>query len=355
MRAQGEGNYAYACARVKARRAQLLPRETFPRLLKMGLAEIGRFLGDGQYRSEVDELSARHAGVDLIERATYLNLARTYQTILGFTRGELREMVGQYLNRWDVWNLKTVFRARTAGVGWGEAEAELVPAGLFTAADFSTIFHAPGAEEMVAALKREGRRRRFEPILLGVIKERGEVPGLAELENSLEKKYYEDLQASVRADTGANRLFLRFLKIEVDIVNLKTLLKLKLEGAGAETTRGLMIPGGEELSPEKLRRLAALEGLEPLVQELSGLKAFGGVREEAARVATTASLHEVLLGLDRYLLGKARSFSHLYPLSVLPVIDYILRKKIEVDNIRTIARGKQSGLPEETIQGLLFM
>jgi V/A-type H+-transporting ATPase subunit C len=39
----------------------------------------------------------------------------------------------------------------------------------------------------------------------------------------------------------------------------------------------------------------------------------------------------------------------------LPIIDYRLRKKIEVDNLRSIARGKQSGLPEEDIRSLLVL
>ena len=59
----GTGNYAYACARVKARKSQLLPRETYPRLLNMELSQIGRFMGEGQYRKEVDELASRHSGV----------------------------------------------------------------------------------------------------------------------------------------------------------------------------------------------------------------------------------------------------------------------------------------------------
>ena len=39
----------------------------------------------------------------------------------------------------------------------------------------------------------------------------------------------------------------------------------------------------------------------------------------------------------------------MYPLSVLPIIDYMIRKKIEVDNIRIIARGKARASLMETI------
>ncbi|HIJ17497.1 MAG TPA: V-type ATP synthase subunit C, partial [Thermoplasmata archaeon] len=42
-------------------------------------------------------------------------------------------------------------------------------------------------------------------------------------------------------------------------------------------------------------------------------------------------------------------------LSVLPIVNYMIRKKVEVDNIRIIARGKESGLPKRVIEELLVM
>jgi V/A-type H+-transporting ATPase subunit C len=40
---------------------------------------------------------------------------------------------------------------------------------------------------------------------------------------------------------------------------------------------------------------------------------------------------------------------------VLPILDYIIRKKIEVDNIRIIARGKATGMDVDTIKKLLVI
>jgi V/A-type H+-transporting ATPase subunit C len=42
-------------------------------------------------------------------------------------------------------------------------------------------------------------------------------------------------------------------------------------------------------------------------------------------------------------------------LSILPIIDYLIRKKNEVDNIRIIARSKESGLDAELIKKLLVV
>jgi V/A-type H+-transporting ATPase subunit C len=60
-------------------------------------------------------------------------------------------------------------------------------------------------------------------------------------------------------------------------------------------------------------------------------------------------------GMKKYHIRQAKKFSHLYPLSVIPVLDYMIHKKMEVDNIRIIARGIESGIDRDTIKGLLVM
>jgi V/A-type H+-transporting ATPase subunit C len=53
--------------------------------------------------------------------------------------------------------------------------------------------------------------------------------------------------------------------------------------------------------------------------------------------------------------NKTKRFSYLYPLSVLPVLDYLLKKEREVYNLRAIIRGKQAGLSNEIIEELVVV
>jgi V/A-type H+-transporting ATPase subunit C len=259
-------------------------------------------------------------------------------------------MVAHYLNRWDVSNIKTVMRGKSFGASWEEVSDDLVPAGAFDLRFYSSLFACSTMEEMVEQVRRAAPGRES-PI--GRLQAAGGKPGLADIENALDRQYYNALMGAVPATDQANRLFRRYIAAEIDTVNLKTLFKLKFEGVPMEKTQELLIAGGEELGAAALGRLAGAESYESFLSELSAARIFEGIREAAGRVKASGSLNEVLLALDRGLAARARQFSHLYPLSVLPIIDYLLRKKIEVDNLRTIARGKQSGLPEEEIRGLL--
>jgi len=92
-----------------------------------------------------------------------------------------------------------------------------------------------------------------------------------------------------------------------------------------------------------------------VASELVKYPFYEDVKDSLEIMERTRSLTEVSLAMKRHVLREAETFSHVYPLSVLPIIDFMVRKKNEVDNIRIIARGKQSGLDTETIKKLLVV
>jgi V/A-type H+-transporting ATPase subunit C len=98
-----------------------------------------------------------------------------------------------------------------------------------------------------------------------------------------------------------------------------------------------------------------MESLDAAVSELSNLTYYEQIKDALEIAKATGSLSEVEIVLHKRLARQAEKLSHAYPSSVLPIVDYIVRKKIEVDNIRIIARGKQSGLNNEHIKKLLVI
>ncbi|MDD2614129.1 MAG: V-type ATPase subunit, partial [Methanosarcina sp.] len=62
---KGTSNYPYAVTRVRAMKSKLLPKESYPRLLNMGIDEITRFIQESEYKNDVDELAMKYSGGDL--------------------------------------------------------------------------------------------------------------------------------------------------------------------------------------------------------------------------------------------------------------------------------------------------
>ena len=346
----GRGNYPYACARVRAKKSLLLTKENYPKLLMMDLNEIGRFLGETQYSVEMTELASRYDGVNLIELGTSRNLARMYNGVLEFTKGELRDMIAGYLERWDVWNIKTVLRGKYYGASVEDIREDLVPAGRLREDDLNALLALESVTEVLENIKLEWVEVPQEAI--SALQTTGE---LSTVEDYLDKAYYKHALESINPSSRPEKILLGYLRKEIDASNLLTILKLKREGLSPDKISPYLIEGGDELTRKEMERLIAIEGFDPLVQELQKYSFYEDIKEALEKVSTTNSLNDVTLAIKRLHSRQAERFSHLYPLSVLPIIDYLIRKKIEVDNIRVIARCKESGLDTETIKKLLVI
>ncbi|HOP08607.1 MAG TPA: V-type ATPase subunit [Candidatus Methanofastidiosa archaeon] len=82
-----EENAAYFNARISAMKEKLFPMLTYEKMLLMELPEITRYISEGDYNEDITELSKSFKGIDLIEYALNLNLARTFQKLINISQG----------------------------------------------------------------------------------------------------------------------------------------------------------------------------------------------------------------------------------------------------------------------------
>jgi V/A-type H+/Na+-transporting ATPase subunit C len=341
------GNYPYVTARVRAKRASLLPKDVYDRLLVMEIPEIARFLGEREYKAEMLELGARYSGVDLIENATSLNLAETFSSIYGYSQGSLRAMVGWYLDRYDLQNVKTIVRAKVHGAARADVEEDLVSAGSLDADALGALVDAPTLDDVFKALSGTI----YAAALSRLGKKPAQVENWSEWEDLVSRLYYTELLQSVPPSTEANKLMRRFIQREIDIVNLKTLLRAWAAKASFE--REIFLEGGEELAVEDLHEMATLDKA-ALVGRLADYSFYEDIAADLEKVEETG-IGALMRRVEKVHLMEASRYAHLHPLSILPILDFIVRKDREVQNIRIIARGKESGLSTDVIRGLLVV
>lgn len=347
----GKGNYAYACARVKARKSFLLSKDAYSRMLVMDVHEIGRFLGETQYKDAMALYGSRYSGANLVEVAVTRSLATTYSDILSFTTGHLRDMVGNYLRRWDTFNVKTVLRGKISKARPEEIVDTLVPAGAFSEEYLKTLVETEALHEVMEEIAKQPGLK-ITPEMQRDVVEGGK---LALLEDHLDRMLYYDLLDVIEPTSNPERLLRDFVRREVDVTNLKVLLKLKAERIPEERIQKFLIPGGLEFGMDKLRAMAQGEGTDSIVAELEKSSMLEDIKPALERFRSDRKLSELTIALDKALIGTSEKFANFYPLSVLPIVNYMIRKKVEVDNIRIIARGKESGLPKKVIEELLVV
>ena len=342
-------NYEYVVARVRHRRASLFAEDDYRKLLGMGLSGIARFMEESPYQAEINDLGARYSGVQLIEYALNRNLAREFDDLLRFSEGQLYELVARYLRKFDAWNLKTVLRGRNSGATDEEIRENLIDAGELDADFLDRLIAAPDVEAIVETVVAETEFGDWVEDALADYEESGL---LTPLENAIDRAYYEGLFYESTGETGPLELYREFLQAEIDFRNMLNGLRIARSGAAIDPAE-YFIEGGQLFSATEIGSLVS--DTDQLVAHVRESRYSEDLATALDALSADRGLSAFERGLDEALLAYSDRLSHVYPLSVCPVLAYILAKEREVDNIRAIAHGVETGLSRSTIEDELVM
>ena len=346
---QGGSNYEYVTARVRSRRARLFDEDDYRKLTRMGTGEIARFMEESEYETEMNALGSRHGGVDLIEYALNRNLAANFEDLLRWADGRLYDYTARYLRKFDAWNVKTTLRGVYSDAERGEVGDDFIRAGELGEARLNRLLDATSMEEAVEAL----RGTIFHGPLTAALERYEEHGELVPLENAVDRAFYGRLLEGLPEEPDrATELYIGFLRAEIDFRNLRNAFRLAYSGADVDPA-DYYIDGGRLFDESDLRQLAGNPG------ELAARVRDSPYGEDLDAALDEFERAESLIGfenaLDAALLEYSDKLSNRYPLSVCPVLGYVLAKEREIDNIRAIARGREAGLSEEEIQDELVI
>ena len=335
-------NYAYVATRARSRRSRLLPAEAYNQLLNLEHAEIARYIQDLEYRREIDRYGSTLSGADLIETALVDNLAKDVGDFLSFSKGTLRDILQVYAEKYRVDNLKNIIRGINQNMDKENLERLVCPINDSDKDLYSKLYDSKTVDDVVSYL--EGTNY-YNPLKKAL--EARNSDSLQPLEDALDLIYYKNLVSNQPSGGADVEVYRNFIHLKVDIANIKTLLRMRHRGIGAHNE--LLINGGTV----SVDMLSSTQTLEDLLTSLEGTKYYDLL--EPHLKSDSVDLNSCVHSLDEYMAKKTKRFSYLYPLSVLPVLDYLLKKEREVYNLRAIVRGKQAGLANELIEELVVV
>ena len=339
----------YVCTRMRVRKSKLLPREEYQRMLNMSLPEITRIIEETNYKQEIDELGTTFKGIDLLEVALSWNLAKEYQRIQEITPGTLKQFTRAYLRYWDIQNVLTILRGKSQGEKVGRIKEVLVPAGSLDKVVLDRLLAEDSPDRVIEALKG----RRLYPVLAREYPLAKETGTFARMENELYKQFYAEIIAESSGGIAGGRLFLAYIRLDIDIKNILTLFRLRADKI-QEDAKEMYIAGGTiavadfaalnmaQDYREFTDQLRAKVRTEPVVELLKGLE-------------TERPVHEIASLLVRLQMEQMEKLSKRNPFSIYPILVYLEKKKYEVFNLRALTRGKESKLSPEMIGKYLVM
>ena len=338
-----KGNYSYVTARVKGKKRNLLTEDTYPKLMKMGPSQIARLLSEATYHKEMVELARTYSGNELVERALNMNLARTYREILDFSTGELKNIIEAYLDWWNVYNIKIIIRSLHHDIPPEEIKEYLLPAGSLDREFLESLIEYETVEEVISVLRKHGYRTPSDGDMEN-LHEMGY--GLRPIEDYYDRSYYAALLESARGRSKPMGIYRYFIRMNIDVINAQNLMEMMLEDVEPDKIKTYMLSGGRTFSVEQLGEMAAKKPEEALQDIKEGL-------ETDLNNIDATSANVISIQLDRYILELSEKRSLIHPLSIIPIIDFIIRKEKETRYIRIIIKGKEHALSEDRIKELI--
>jgi V/A-type H+-transporting ATPase subunit C len=348
----GGGKHPYAVARVAAKRSKLLPPGEYDKILKMDVAEITRYIQDSAYKAEVDELASKFTGLDLLEAALTVNEERTYEQVRSMLQGHAATLIDLFLDRYHYEDLKTLLRGKAAGASRDALLREMVLEDQAAYDLFAPLLgdEVKGIPEVLAALEsRPGRPREWSAILR-------KVPAgspLPRYEDALDKAYYARLLEGLEAsrEKGAAEV-LEFVRREVDTRNLLNAARWVAAGEQGDFT-DYVLPGGHALKVADVLALARAKDFEQMAEQLADKRVDPAVREALSAAHAGGPLGAFQAAVWRSHMATLDRLAHMHPLSILPILIFLLKKHREVVTLRAVARGKAAGLSETRLQELI--
>lgn len=350
---KGTSNYAYAVARVQAKRAKLVPPGEFEKVLKMDVPEITRYIQDSAYKTEVDELAAKFGGLDLLEAALTVNEERTYEAIRAMVGGDAGVILGLFLDRYHYDDVKTLLRGKAAGAKREELLREMVLENQETYDLFAPLLadDVRTVADVIAAMQARGGQARDWATLLAAVPAGS---NLARYDDALDKAYFNRLVGNLESSKakGAAQV-LDFVRHEIDALNLLNAARWVAAKETGDVTP-FLVPGGKDLKVAQAVALSRAKSLGEFAELLLDLPKFAASKPAVEAAAKTGRLAPMQAAVLRAHLGDVDRLAHTHPLSLVPILVFLVRKHREVATLRAVARGKAAGLSEDRLKELVI-
>lgn len=338
---------AYNSAKLSVISGSLYGKEKIRELATQSFDEILIYLEENGFRNSVDKSYLQYEGFYLVERILNDHISEIYTKIFGGCSKHNKILLDTYYLKYQIHNLLAVFRCKLAN----EKELETYLIGdSKKKLKYIKAFEMPVQEDALIYLAKK---------LNLDVKQCTEQfkKGLYDLENYLYKTYYTKLnELNVKYNRKDEKLFSEYIHQHIDLLNVRTFLKLLSEKIETEKElekgeptpelnfKEFYIEGGK-LKLELFENLQN-ETFETAIEKFT--KHFSNIKEY--NINTFQNLDKQILDLKNstnQFFKKIKFGSPFYSLK------FLFKVEKEMTQLRTLLKAKHVGLSQEKIMELL--
>ena len=338
--------YVYCSATISAWEARLFPEARLMELADApGVVNIFAALDDTDYRQQLAGIQ-REGEVNMVEveNAFRDNSNARYLELLKMVPKERKETIRRVLQRAELWDLKAIVTAIHNKIPKEERLKEFMPSPTITRERLEMLASSENFEQLLEFLKGS----EYFSVLSEALREYEE-HGLIALLSALDKYYYTSLWRDVLRVKAQRSILMSLVGCEIDIVNLKLILRLKREGVNPEEIDRYLIRPSHMLTEGMLRAMAVAEDIRSAVDAVSRTP-YGKILLEVLPQIEAQGLSVAERALDEMQLKVFRWLALTRLFSIAPVLSYIRLKENEMKNLWAIIRLKADKVEPQKIK-----
>ena len=177
-----------------------------------------------------------------------------------------------------------------------------------------------------------------------------------EIDNILDRYYFKKLREVEHKILRAfSKPFKQIINMQIDMTNIKILLRAKDINYEPEIFEKLIIGEGKDIANWKLKQLYLAENIGAIIEGLTDTPYKDPLKSAAQDYEKTNDIFVFEKALDSHLLRIGMELSLKHVLTSGPMIRFLISKEFEIRNLRTIARGIYERINGNDIKRLLIL
>lgn len=323
----------YQAAKVAVKKGNLFGSEKIKELSTLSFEEILKFLEENGFKDSIDKNYLEFEGFYLIEKIINNHLSKIYSSIFRSSSVQNKKLLELYYLKYQIHNILAVLRCKKA------EESDISPYLLGDShrqEKYFKAFEMPVEDALVYMLKKIGfdSAKGLEKYIQG---------DLFELENFLYSSYYSQLNnTSFYYNKKDEMNFFKFIRKYIDLINIRTFTKLKVESNQNLSFEELFIKGGF-LKLDYFSNLIEKEVSEAL-KEFS--KQYTKI--EVNNPTSIDNQINILKNSSQKIFNNVAFGSPFYTLK------FLFQAEQEMSQLRTLLKAKYLKLSSEEINELLY-
>lgn len=343
--------YAYPSTRAKALKSFLLTDEQFNKIVDSAdLKESVQILHGTIYGPA---LSGKNGSLE-IEVELNKNLAETLRKISDFLPTSSKAIFQRYLEKYEAENIKALMVGVGAKIPKIKMLQMITPLFIHLhVQQYDKMASSKAIEDVISALSDTPYHTALSQAYKESERSGSTLPFDSALDGLIYQRIFEMISTSTGGDVGSLK---KMIGVEVDIKNIKSILRLRSSMTKPVDVMRYLIPRGYSLNLKTLQQLSAALDIEEMISRLQNTRYHDylyRVNKYFEKAKKEKRLTMLENALDQLLEDIGRDFGRDYSLGIGPILGYVIAKTFEVKKLITILKLKDEEYSKNEIDEIL--